>query len=217
MPAVSPTKPASLQKPTLALLKASLTTGVFIDCLFYLYSRRTSHDTIDTPLPLYASSEVLKKTAEHFQSRMSACSTIRASPICRCCTVISGGFSESFESGNTGISYKLPTRIAAGEYEYESDSDLEEDGEDEEDEEKQEKEEEVREDLEPSLNPGLFSPAFQNAKEVSRKDVSVATEPAEPSAAEAPPAGSLVSPGCSPNGLQVRISHQHFSNPLHVI
>ncbi|OJT01842.1 hypothetical protein TRAPUB_7707 [Trametes pubescens] len=163
------------------MLEASLTTGIFIDCLFYLYSRRTADGTVDTPLPLYASSEVLKKTAEHFQS------------------LICGGFSESFEGGGAETSVKLHTKIAAGEYEYESDSDLEE----EEEEEQKKEEQRVGEDG-PSLNTGLFSPTLQDVRERLRKDVSVGTEPTEPSATEAPPAGLLVPPGGLLNGLQVR-------------
>ncbi|EIW63027.1 uncharacterized protein TRAVEDRAFT_69182 [Trametes versicolor FP-101664 SS1] len=166
------------------MLEASLTTGIFIDCLFYVYSYRTADGTVNTPLPLYASSEVLKRTAEHFQS------------------LISGGFSESFEGGSAGTSVKLLTMIAADEYGYDSDSDLEEEEEEEEEEEGPKKEEELVHEGEPSLNGGLFSPALQSVNERVRKDVSVATEPTEPSAAGPPYAGLLVPPGESPNGPQ---------------
>ncbi|KAI8975819.1 hypothetical protein BD414DRAFT_496996 [Trametes punicea] len=96
-----------LQKATLGALEASLTTGVFIDCQFNLYSRRVLDGTIDTPLPLYANSEVLKKTGDYFQS------------------LIGGGFSESI-CGASSASEKLQ-RITVQDYEYDSDSDLDDD------------------------------------------------------------------------------------------
>lgn len=106
------------------------------------------------------------------------------------------------------------TRIAADEYGYESDSDLEEGEEEEEGEEGPKKEEELVHEGEPSLNGGLFSPAFQSVNERVRKDVSVATEPIEPSAAGPPSVGLLVPPGGSPNGPQVRTSNQRSSYTL---
>ncbi|KAI0373381.1 hypothetical protein BV20DRAFT_1118983 [Pilatotrama ljubarskyi] len=96
---------ASLQKPTRSALEYSLTSGVFVDCQFYLYSCRGSDGTAHTPLAIYANSDVLKQTTEHFES------------------LLSGGFLESLKDRRPGCR----TRISISEYEYESDSDLDDD------------------------------------------------------------------------------------------
>ncbi|KAI0661274.1 hypothetical protein C8Q70DRAFT_704578 [Cubamyces menziesii] len=103
-------EPASkLPKVALGALRSSLTTGVFVDCQFTLYSRRTADgEGVDTPLAIYASSRVLKDTSDYFES------------------LIAGGFSEGI-GGPIAKSKKPcpPSQIPATEYEYDSDSDLE--------------------------------------------------------------------------------------------
>ncbi|KAH9895074.1 hypothetical protein C8Q73DRAFT_486013 [Cubamyces lactineus] len=101
---------SKLPKVALGALRSSLTTGVFVDCQFTLYSRRTSDgEGVDTPLAVYANSKVLKDTSDYFES------------------LIAGGFSEGTFGGSIVGDKKPcpPSRIAAFEYEYESDSDLE--------------------------------------------------------------------------------------------
>lgn len=57
-----------LEKQTKAVLAHSLTSGVFIDTRFYLFSRRTRKGTLDTRLPIYAHSSSLTKAADYFNS-----------------------------------------------------------------------------------------------------------------------------------------------------
>ncbi|KAI0829633.1 hypothetical protein BC628DRAFT_1053107 [Trametes gibbosa] len=98
----------NLPKVTQAVLESTITTGLFIDCQFKLYSRRlTSNGAVHTPRIVYAHSEVLKHTTDHFQS------------------LLCGGFAEG--RGTSGGSTEMPSQIAANEYGYESDSDLEDD------------------------------------------------------------------------------------------
>ncbi|KAI0661273.1 hypothetical protein C8Q70DRAFT_704611 [Cubamyces menziesii] len=111
----NPTPPQlKLQKAAIAALQSSLSTGVFADSQFYLYSRRAHNGNVDTLLPVHASGAVLTQTAEYFQ------------------TLLTGGFSEDVHVGllpkdarrPSISSRKLRRSIPACDYEYESDSDL---------------------------------------------------------------------------------------------
>ncbi|KAH9895073.1 hypothetical protein C8Q73DRAFT_485970 [Cubamyces lactineus] len=103
-----------LQRAAIAALQSSLSTGIFADSQFYLYSRYSRDGNVDTPLPVHASGAVLMQTTEYFQS------------------LLTGGFSE--DSVHAGLvlrspdvrqqSRKLQRSIPACDYEYESDSDL---------------------------------------------------------------------------------------------
>ncbi|KAH9855261.1 hypothetical protein C2E23DRAFT_774272 [Lenzites betulinus] len=116
-----------IPKVTQTAIETSLTTGLFIDCQFSLYSRRlTSNGTVHTPRAVYANSEVLKQTAEHFQSRKYIASLLYEPWRLTQTLVISGGFSEGM-GGSMGSAKKMPIQITAEEYGYESDSDLEDD------------------------------------------------------------------------------------------
>ncbi|KAF7789947.1 hypothetical protein EIP86_000895 [Pleurotus ostreatoroseus] len=57
--------PVALQ----AALASSLTTGVFPDTAYHLYSRRLSENRIGVPRVVYANSTVLKAAGEHFVAR----------------------------------------------------------------------------------------------------------------------------------------------------
>ncbi|KAI0633355.1 hypothetical protein C8Q77DRAFT_1114493 [Trametes polyzona] len=151
-----PPKPvvSAFQQPALAVLRSSLTTGNFIDCQFHLYSHRTSDGFVDTPQAVYASSGVLVQTADHFES------------------LILGGFSEGQKGeGGGSAPTMLRSKIAVQEYDYESDSDLEDDG-------------------EPPLPPiGEPEPtdAAIDDKNGMHKDASVSTEPLAPRVEGEPP------------------------------
>ncbi|KAI0331008.1 hypothetical protein GY45DRAFT_1336471 [Cubamyces sp. BRFM 1775] len=101
---------AELQKAAIVALQSSLSTGIFADSQFYLYSRRARDGAVDTPLPVHASSTVLMQTAEYFHH------------------LLAGGFSEDAHIGLSQAarqsSRKLRRSIAAYDFEYESDSDL---------------------------------------------------------------------------------------------
>lgn len=50
-------------------LVASARGQAFEDVKFYAFSRRNHSDTVDTPLPVYANSTLVKKASPHFQFR----------------------------------------------------------------------------------------------------------------------------------------------------
>ncbi|CCL99857.1 uncharacterized protein FIBRA_01882 [Fibroporia radiculosa] len=87
-------------------LKTALTGGEFIDTRIYAYSRRTVSGGVDHPLPVYANSETLTEVSNYFD------------------TVLSGGFAESSVNSLDADSLSGETG-SADEYEYYSDSDLE--------------------------------------------------------------------------------------------
>ncbi|KAI0779798.1 hypothetical protein C8Q74DRAFT_1261137 [Fomes fomentarius] len=93
-----------LKKRTQSALERSITTGIFIDTRFSLFSCRTRDGaSVSCPLPVYANSEVLVEVAEYFK------------------TLLSGGFAESCEP----MHVEGTREALASEYGYESDSDLE--------------------------------------------------------------------------------------------
>ncbi|KAI0088867.1 hypothetical protein BDY19DRAFT_152736 [Irpex rosettiformis] len=87
-------------------LEQSLTAGSFIDTKIYAFSRRRSTGFVDKPLPIYASSRLLRANSTYFDN------------------VFNAGFSESTL---TSLRRGFPEDKAdfTGEYDYDSDSDLE--------------------------------------------------------------------------------------------
>lgn len=50
-------------------LVTSMSTGLFIDCQFLLYTRRRNSGEVHTPCAVYANSTALKAGSDHFRSR----------------------------------------------------------------------------------------------------------------------------------------------------
>ena len=48
-------------------LRESMTGGSFINTKFYAFSRRRTTGIVDSPLPIYASSELLKAESQYFR------------------------------------------------------------------------------------------------------------------------------------------------------
>ena len=106
-----------------------MTSGVFIDTKFYLFSRRKSSGGVYRPRPLFANSQTLKSVryfddrecftvchAHHWIDRSSA----KMNP-----QVLSGGFAEGV---TRSLDYEpFEDSDLTGDYDYMSDSDLEDD------------------------------------------------------------------------------------------
>ncbi|RPD78282.1 hypothetical protein L226DRAFT_288345 [Lentinus tigrinus ALCF2SS1-7] len=97
-----------LEHQTKVALEQSLTSGIFIDAQFYLFSRRSRDGSVYAPLPIYAHSTSLTQAASYFKP------------------LFGGGFVEdigkatSLDSSDSSIR----TPLASDEFGYDSDSDL---------------------------------------------------------------------------------------------
>ncbi|KAI0681975.1 hypothetical protein BC835DRAFT_1300973 [Cytidiella melzeri] len=87
-------------------LQQSLEAGCFVDAKFYVFSRRRSTGFVDQALPVYANSAILRASATYFEALFGA--TFSEARM----TSLSGGFPEDRTYSTT-------------EYDYEADSDLE--------------------------------------------------------------------------------------------
>ncbi|RPD78281.1 hypothetical protein L226DRAFT_567942 [Lentinus tigrinus ALCF2SS1-7] len=97
---------------SLAML-ASITNGTFEDVKFYTFSRRTRAGTIDSPLPLYANSALIRKASSHFNF------------------VLAQGFAEcGIVDLDAAYPQNRPSSIDMDDYSYASDSDLDDEPED---------------------------------------------------------------------------------------
>ncbi|KAI0684904.1 hypothetical protein BC835DRAFT_1387101 [Cytidiella melzeri] len=87
-------------------LRQSLTSGSFIDTKFYAFSRRRSTGVVDEPLAVYANSAMLRAGSKYFEG------------------LLGSGFSEAKP---TSLREGFPSdkEKFTGEYDYDSDSDLE--------------------------------------------------------------------------------------------
>ncbi|KAI0779797.1 hypothetical protein C8Q74DRAFT_1199511 [Fomes fomentarius] len=95
-----------------AALLASVTGQCFEDVKFFAFSRRTQSGSVNTPLPLFANSTMIRKASSHFDY------------------VFAAGFSES-SILDMNAAYP-PTKPSTTDcYDYESDSDLEDEERDE--------------------------------------------------------------------------------------
>lgn len=105
-------------------LKASITSGTFIDTKFYVFSLQDSSGCVGFPRPLYCNSRVLN-TVPYF-------STCKFQKPLLCLTpdnmvsVFSNGYSEG-EMKNLNEGFPSDTPHFAADYDYLSDSDLEDD------------------------------------------------------------------------------------------
>ncbi|KAI0088862.1 hypothetical protein BDY19DRAFT_946409 [Irpex rosettiformis] len=98
---------ASNDKKTLLqeVLRLSLTDGSFIDTKFYAFSRRRSTGVVDEPLPVYANSGMLRANSKYFDG------------------FFDGGFQVKLAPLRAPFPSDSPD--STEEYDYESDSDLE--------------------------------------------------------------------------------------------
>ncbi|RPD63869.1 hypothetical protein L227DRAFT_608405 [Lentinus tigrinus ALCF2SS1-6] len=100
-----------LEQQTKVALEQSLTSGIFIDARFYLFTRRRRDGSVYAPLPIYAHSNNLTQTASYFKS------------------LFCGGFVEDMgkETSLDPDNSIRTTPASADKYGYDSDSDLEDD------------------------------------------------------------------------------------------
>ncbi|TFK54297.1 hypothetical protein OE88DRAFT_1806055 [Heliocybe sulcata] len=96
-----------LPLPLWKSLSRSITSGSFMDTRFFAYSRRQRSGRVDWPRPVYASSTLLKENSPYFQALLSK-----------------EGFSESSLTPFDNSSLR-DDQLFVDEYDYESDSDLE--------------------------------------------------------------------------------------------
>ncbi|CAL1708891.1 unnamed protein product [Somion occarium] len=89
----------------------ALTGGVFIDTVFYVYSRKKSSGGVYAPRPIFASSAMLKPASSYFNS------------------LLGGRFQEG-QVGNIDAGFPEDKPTSMDEYDYDSDSDLELDDDD---------------------------------------------------------------------------------------
>ncbi|KAH9910216.1 uncharacterized protein BXZ73DRAFT_58985 [Epithele typhae] len=87
-------------------MSASITGNPFEDVKFYVFSRRSATGRVDTPLPLYANSALIRKVSSHFDY------------------VLAGGFGESVVTTWDDM-FPEDRPSFTEEYDYTSDSDLE--------------------------------------------------------------------------------------------
>ncbi|RPD63870.1 hypothetical protein L227DRAFT_572310 [Lentinus tigrinus ALCF2SS1-6] len=100
------------QVSQLAML-TSITSGTFEDVKFYTFSRRTRAGTIDSPLPLYGNSALIRKASSHFNF------------------VFAQGFAEcGIVDLDAAYPQNRPSSIDMDDYSYASDSDLDDEPED---------------------------------------------------------------------------------------
>ncbi|RDX50131.1 hypothetical protein OH76DRAFT_1482610 [Lentinus brumalis] len=98
-----------LAKNTQSALERSLTSGVFIDAKFYLFSRRTRDRSLASPRPVYAHSTNLIHTSSYFKS------------------LLCGGFVEDRRKEAFDSNDSLRRTLSPDEYGYDSDSDVDQD------------------------------------------------------------------------------------------
>ncbi|THH23050.1 hypothetical protein EUX98_g8130 [Antrodiella citrinella] len=86
--------------------KTALTGGVFIDTKFYAFSRRRSSGVVDKPLAVYANSSILRAASPYFEG------------------LLARGFEEG-KVANIDEDFPSDREALTEDYEYDSDSDLE--------------------------------------------------------------------------------------------
>ncbi|KAJ3486470.1 hypothetical protein NLI96_g4230 [Meripilus lineatus] len=102
-----PSFPESLNRECYlkAAYKASLSEGTFFDTKFYVFSRRRSSGSVDTPKAVFANSAILRASSQYFIS------------------LLVGGFAEDTHS-DLSAGFPSGKAISNAEYEYDEDSDL---------------------------------------------------------------------------------------------
>ena len=65
-------------------MMASITGQAFEDVKFYAYSRRNLQGIVDTPLPLFGNSALIRKASPHFNYGMIYASPVSEMFVCSC-------------------------------------------------------------------------------------------------------------------------------------
>jgi hypothetical protein len=176
-----PSLPASFEKTLLvqSAMKQTLSGGVFIDTKLYAYSKRKSGGIVGDPLPVYSNSSVLRASSSYFEG------------------LLGGGFREDdIEYLDAGFPQNRMS--STEEYDYFSDSDLEDD----------EEESEIKEQKNDVAPPPLTIETAELSTKSQRQAKSVTDDSFITNMAEAPSIGmALVSDlsGVSPPGRRGRV------------
>ncbi|KAH8101857.1 hypothetical protein BXZ70DRAFT_81018 [Cristinia sonorae] len=109
-PSTTPTIPSHIAQSNLmqTAVKMSLTSGTFIDTKLYAFSRRTSTGRVDTPVPIFANSSILRAASPYFEA------------------LLTRGFEEN-RLVNIDDGFPADRPSVNDSYDYDSDSDLEDD------------------------------------------------------------------------------------------
>ena len=123
--AIKPRTTANMDPPHFLLdaLKDSITSGTFIDTKFYVFSRRDASGHVGSPRPLYCNAHVLDKVS-YFSTRESRKYPRRCESDDIVYAVFSDGFSEG-QARNINEGFPSDSLPHTEDYDYLSDSDLE--------------------------------------------------------------------------------------------